>query len=118
MNAILLALLSMSHPAQGMSVECTAYMREVTPQRQQIEMREILKPVWESGKAFVLEASIKDRAYSVSTSGDPLSYLLTISKGPDYLEGVNATAVPNQEGRMQVSTIEQSQVHKLECRVK
>jgi len=75
-----------------------------------------LDTVVNTNGVVVLEGKIDNRSFSVSSGAFPGSYLVSITLAPEHTHGVIATTQMTQEGRLQISTVEGSLVHKLECR--
>ncbi|WP_413290409.1 hypothetical protein [Bdellovibrio sp. HCB337] len=73
-----------------------------------------LKVENESVTRITLSADLDGRGFTFSGEKEG-PYFVTISEEPDYTKGSMTTANFSKEGRLQLSVVNQSLVHKLEC---
>jgi hypothetical protein len=97
------------------NIKCTA---EVFESLSDGSMREASVPLIvekESAKNITLTADLDGKGFTFSGDKENGPYLVSITDEPDYTKGSLTTASFSPEGRLQLSVVVQTLVHKLEC---
>lgn len=116
MKTVLLTALIVTGPAAEAALNCWGMKREQIGPNEIREQKVELGPTFQAGGHVILEGQIEDRAFTVNGDEKTGDFLISITVGPHYTQGVIATTRATSDGRLQISTVDKTTVYKLECR--
>ena len=96
-------------------IECTAQVFESLPNGSNRHMSVPLTVEKETAQSITLTADLDGKGFTLSGDKENGPYLVSITDEPDYTKGSLTTASFSPEGRLQLSVVVQTLVHKLEC---
>lgn len=111
----ILALSLVVSAAKAQSISCTAQVFESFPDGSSRQEKKVLTVETENPVHISLTADLDGRGFTLSGNKKDGPYFISITEEPDYTKGSISTAAFSKDGRLQISTVDGTLVHKLEC---
>lgn len=102
-------------PAFAAKFECTAHVFDTFADGTVRAESVPLTIEKESARDITLTADLDGKGFTFSGEKENGPYLVSITDEPDYTKGSLTTASFSPEGRLQLSVVVKTLVHKLEC---
>lgn len=115
MKFLAIMFLSLLTSAAQAAIECKATVTEILADGTQRREEAVLKTEVDNGHDIILSAELDGRAFVLSGNHEDQVYMLSITWGPDFRIGSLTTGSFSPKGRLQISTVNNSLVHKVEC---